>query len=94
MILDKEARVDFNRFHSLDLKITQYKFETATASRSMTELADRELFRGVQELELLVKDDVLDDLNLPIDLAFSYFEGDKILGILPLYSEDHVTEFY
>jgi hypothetical protein len=94
LILDKEARVDFNRLYALDVKFTQFNYEVSTVCSTMKELADQELFRGMKELEFVLKDDIIEDLHVPIDLAFSYFEGDKLLGVLPLYSEDQVAEIY
>lgn len=93
-MLDKEARVDFKRLYSLGIQFTPYSYESNKKSSSKSEFADQELFRGIIEVERELKDDVIDDLNLPIDLSFSYYEGEKLMGILPIYNEDIVVKFY
>lgn len=88
LMLDKESRVDFKKLYSMNVKFGEYALED---DKSKSSPSDKELYRGIKELEARLKEEVIDDLYLPVDLVFSYYENEKLLGILPLYDEDKVA---
>ena len=91
LILDKEARVDFKKLNTLSISWSEQNFLKPNTNNKLEEKQDLELCTGMTDLQKELGDEVIDDLLLPVDLIFSYQEGEKLLGILPIFNEDQVS---
>lgn len=90
LMLDKAARVDFRKLNVLNIEWVLSGFLQNTAELSGIQKRDKELYDGINEVEISLKDDIVDPLNMPIDLVFEYNEATEVIGVLPIYQEDRV----
>lgn len=90
LVLEKDARVDFRKLKMLKTSWQSPSFLNSSKALTDEQQQDSELFMGIEAVRDSFKEDVIDDINLPVDVVFSYHEDSEMLGLLPIYHEDRV----